>query len=127
MGGNKYDKHTKKLIIEAFKSGIKQREIGKQLKIHESTVSRVISRYRNNLPIETRHSAGRPRKTDHRIDQKISNLIRREPFISSASIVKELNLTVDSSTVRRRAKEVNLRAYRAVKKPMLTIKHRQRR
>lgn len=127
MAGNKYNNHTKNLIIEAFKNGLRQREIAKQFKLHESTVSRLVSKYRNNLPLGTVHSGGRPRKTDHRMDQRIVNLIRREPFSSSASIVKDLNLTIDSSTVRRRAKEANLKAYRAVKKPLLTLKHRQKR
>lgn len=59
---------------------------------------------------------GAPRKTDERTDRHIIQIVQKYPFKSSKTISNELNLNIDSSTVRRRALEAGFRSYRPAKK-----------
>lgn len=127
MARNKYCDALKTKIINDFKDGITQSSIAKKYNINRSIISRLIKKYNATRAIKTLNLGSRPRKTTHRIDTKICNLIEKNPFITSKEVVKSLNLSVDSSTIRRRLLENNLKSYRPVNKPMLTNVHQLKR
>lgn len=120
MGGNKYNQHVKKQIINDYKAGVSQIDISKKYNVHKSTVSRVLS----SGNTETIHRGGRKRKTTPKEDRKIKRIIQQFPQISSKEIKNTFKLEISAQTIRRRAVEAGLRAYKTVKKPLISKKNR---
>lgn len=122
MGRAKHCSNDEKKIALKLKSE------GKSI----SEIARILSRSRNmvlnalkikNL-VEKR---GRIRKTTKKEDALIVRTAKKEPFMTSSEIKKDLNLNVSDVTVRRRLLENKLRGCAAQKVPQLSkknIKHR---
>lgn len=115
MGGNKYNQHIKKQIINDYKAGVSQKDISEKYNVHKSTVSRVLS----SGNTKTVHGGGRKRKTTPKEDRKIKRIIQQFPQISSKEIKNSLQLCISAQTV-----EAGLRAYKSVKKPFISKKNR---
>lgn len=77
-----------------------------------------------NPKAETR---GRKSKTSQKMDRRIVNMVKKDPFISSSEIKQNLNLDIDASNVRRRLLRNNLYARAPRKVPLLTKKNVQKR
>lgn len=115
MAREKFGHNLKSEIINDFLGGMKQAEIAKNFKINVSCICRLIKKYRQTGEVKTKHLGGRPRKTSTRTDREIVKMIKKDPFISSKTIVTSLKLNIHHSTVRRRAVENNLKSYRPAK------------
>lgn len=117
----------RKLIIEQYKRGKSQIDIVKQYELHKSTVCRIIRRYKDTGTVEVIHKGGRPRKTTSRQDTLMARYIKKNPFVSSAQLVKSLELPIAARSVRRRAVEAGLFARRPAKKPLISKKNQCKR
>lgn len=124
MARNKYNSLLKNNIISDYNKGLPQKDISKKYSICKSVISRIIKRFHLNGTVETVHYGGRPRKTSQRTDQKIIREIKKNPFISSTELVRELSLNVSARTIRRRAVTAGLCARKPSKKPFISRKNR---
>lgn len=123
MARDKYSENLKNEIIKDFFNGKSQIELAKKHNINKSIISRLIKKYKTTKSVKTLHLGGAPRKTDERTDRHIVQIVQKYPFKSSTTILNELNLNIDASTVRRRTLEAGFRSFRPAKKPLLTKKH----
>lgn len=72
---------------------------------------------------EKTEKRGRPRKTSFRTDREIIKYVKKHPFATSTEIKQQLQLNIDTSVVRRRLLQHNMRARSARKVPLLTTRH----
>lgn len=96
------------------------------------TVSKIIKCYLQRGTVDPAVKSGRPRKTSLKMDHIILRKARSDPKKSAVDINKELreeypDVNVSDMTVRRRLLKENLYGRRAVKKPLLTKRHRMAR
>ena len=70
------------------------------------TIALWISRYRENENLKSSSCQGRPRFTDERTDRRICSEVRKDRFISAATIKTNLELGhLSDKTIIRRLKE----------------------
>lgn len=106
-------------------AGKSTRQIAADMGLVQSTVSRIIKRYKETGSFQSdRDQCHRPRKTDDRDDRILLRLSSKKPHASSLDIANELredyDIDLDSSTVRRRLLEHDRPAYRPIKAQFLT-------
>ena len=96
-------------IIILQKTGKSYREIAKILKISLCSVHTAIRRYRETGQNTNRKRSGRPRKTYHRIDNKIYAISKGNRQKSASGIRAEINedldLPISLTTVKGRLKK----------------------
>lgn len=118
MGRNKHCSAELRSIVQGL------REEGKSLraiaKIISCSLGMVVNALKEKKNGETR---GRKRKTSSHTDLRIVRCAKKNPFITSAEIKTDLNLQVDSSLIRRRLIENNLKACHPKKCPLLSKKN----
>ena len=111
--------------------GFSNREIGRRLSISESCVRKTIKRKVETGSFCVRKRVGRPRSTTKKEDKYIvinSLRNRRRTAPDLADDFNEHHTTkISTMTVKRRLLEVGLRGRVAVKKPLLTTVHKQKR
>ena len=78
-------------------------------------------------PKKTQENRGAKPKTSKTTDHRIGQLSKKDPFLTSRAILKELNVNVSAKTIQRRLIENNLHGRIARKVPLLTKRHLQRR
>lgn len=127
MAPDKFGIELRKKIIQDYESGKNQSEISKKYTIHKSSVSRIISHFNKYGTCKIQHLGGRPRKTTARDDSLIIREIQKDPFVSSNTLVKKLEIPVSSRTIRRRAVERGLLSRRPSKKPLISNKNQKKR
>lgn len=104
-------------ILDLRKTGLSYRKISGILKCSVNMVKNALHY------VQKPEKRGKSRKTSETTDRKIVTTSKKDPFLSSKDIVKELNLNISSSTVRKRLIENNLHGRVARKVPLLTKKH----
>ena len=72
------------------------------------------------------NKGGRPRSTTSREDSMIVRSVKKDPWISSVEIQKQLELPVSDRTIRRCAVEAGLFSRRPAKKPLISLKNQKR-
>jgi len=72
-------------------------------------------------------SRGRRHKASAKTDGLLVRCTKRNPFITSTKIKEVQNLDIDTSTIRKRLLEANLKVSRPRKVPLLNKKHIQKR
>ena len=80
----------RKLVIQLSKQGKSVRNIEKELGIPKSTVQDTIKRWQELGRVENLSRAGRPRKTNSRIDKKIVKLAETSSRPNAVDIAKQL-------------------------------------
>lgn len=70
-----------------------------------------------------KENRGRRRKTTTNTDKSIKKFVKRNPFATSTEIKNELNLKIDTSTIRKRLLEDKMYARSPRKTPLLKPKH----
>ncbi|KAK2944661.1 putative Transposable element Tc1 transposase [Blattamonas nauphoetae] len=121
--------------IALKRTGISQREIGRQLVVPHSTIQQFFKVHRNsrlaNADLKDRPRSGRPRCTTPRQDRFIVRQITNDPNTDTSTVASELptedGRQISERTIRRRAAEAGL--FHRVKRsaPLLTRGHRQNR
>ena len=102
-------------------------EIGTQLNIPRTTITSFISRTRDRNSITNLPRPGRPRKLS---DSAIRYLVRNaesETHVPMKELKNLSNIDVSLQTMRRRLQEEGIRKWKAMKRPLLTLKHAKER
>jgi len=115
---------TIKEAMKLLKEGLSTREVAKQLDVSHTTVHRIASIDKENIPVQ---KAGRPRKiTTETVEHIRLNLKRGLLKSASAGLTQanEINpVPISDRTLRRRLRESGLIAKRKVKRPALKRQH----
>lgn len=125
MGRSKDISQFLKGKVKAFQEeGYSQRQIAAKMKISRCAVQNSLREGGSK-----RKNCGRKRVTNIRQDRQIKFMVQTSPTISSANISTQLNddlsINVSSRTIRRRlSKEMDLKARRPARKPLMTEKQR---
>lgn len=127
MARNKFGLELRKRIVEDYSNGISQKELSGKYKIHKSSISRIINTYKATNTISVIHRGGRPRHTSQRTDNLIVQTVKKQPFITSSQLVKDLQLPIAARSVRRRLVDASLRAHRPAKKPLISKRNQLKR
>ena len=91
--------------------------------VPKSTVCRLLQKFKSTGNVDIIHNGGRPRITTARTDSMITRQVKKDPFISSNAIQKELNISVSSRTIRRRAVEAGLTMFTSSSKKAINFQN----
>lgn len=112
-------------------AGMSARNVARHFNVHESTISRLKTRFRQTGAVVDRPRTGRPRKTTQREDLFLVTSSRHNRFMSSRRLADRLRNTtgtrVSDMTVRNRLHSARLKAHRPYVGIPLTARHRQAR
>ena len=118
-------------VVALRDMGLSCREVAARVGCSVGAVSEIMKKYQETGTVVDKPISGRKRVTTQRQDRimtRISLADRRKTALQISACLKEHhNFAVSVSTVQRRLREVGLKAYRARKKPRLTLTHRQKR
>lgn len=119
----------KNRVINFYKNGQKQADIGRRLGTHKCIISRIIKQFNTFGNVVSLKRGGRHRKTTKAQDRWIKQTSEQDPFMSSLKIqhklAEETGVSVCSRTVRNRLLEAGLHGRRPAKKPLLSKKNRR--
>ena len=119
MGRKSHCTSVEFLVIQRLKSsGKSYREISKTTK---RSVGMVQNALKPKICVETR---GRKRKTNYREDKLIIREAKKDPFISSNTIKKNLELNVTARTIRERLVDANLFSRSPISVPLFKKQHK---
>lgn len=118
MAPDKFGEALRKLIVDDFKKGISQKELSIKYKVHKSSISRILSRFRRTKSVKVISKGGRPRKTDNRTDALLVREVKKFPFKSASKLAKEFKIQVSERTISRRLVDAGLQSYRVAKRNM---------
>ena len=114
-------------IVALRNGGFTQTKISAQLGIQQSVVSRILKRYSETGQLRARKRSGRPRCTSQRTDLLIKRIVTVTPTATSSYIkamLPDTEAKISKTTIKRRLHdELQLRAFRPVKKPLLSKKN----
>ncbi|KAK2964354.1 hypothetical protein BLNAU_885 [Blattamonas nauphoetae] len=107
---------TRGAAIALKRTGLSQREIGRQLEVPKSTINDFFRTHPNtplsDTELKDRPRSGRPRCTSERQDRFIVRSIINDPNTDTASIAAENPVdegrTISERTIRRRAAEAHV-------------------
>lgn len=115
MGRNKHCTDAERELIRKWrKEGKTYKEISELLGRSQNLVTNALKPQKNT------ENRGRPRKTTKQTDRRMVVMVKKDPFLSSRAILKELNENISARTVRRRMTEANLHGRIARKVPFLS-------
>lgn len=107
------------------------REIARIVGYNEAAVRRFLKKYEEIGDIGRKKGSGRKSKLSDRDDRIIKRAAIKDRFASAKNIRDELQTSslkqVSTRTVQRRLNKLGLRALKPAKKPLLTIKMKQKR
>ncbi|XP_065645825.1 uncharacterized protein LOC136076280 [Hydra vulgaris] len=95
----------RKKIIRDYVSGLPQKSICDKYRVKKWTVSRLCSKYRSTGKLVADNKGERPRSTTSRKDSMIVRSVKKDLWISSVEIQKQLELPVSDRTIKRGAVE----------------------
>lgn len=107
-------------IIALSMEHMKQSEIAHKLNLSQSSVSKVVKRYRETSSFSNKKPPGAPRCSTKQTDRMIKRMVVDSPSCSSAEIKSRLppGVSISCRTIRRRLQvECKLRAYHPATQP----------
>jgi transposase len=106
--------------------GFSHRRVADHFRVNHSIIVRLMQRFRQMRNVTDRPRAGRPRKTTPREDRLISRRARQRPFSTAGTLRGNLAFRghISTRTVIRCLHHQGMRARRPVKRPQLTLRHR---
>lgn len=106
-------------------------DVALEFGVATSTISRIVSRYREQGDINREVGSGRPRKTTPRQDREIRKQVKVHPLKTAVEVTdyvnEHLEVNLGVHTVRRRLRESELYARRPAKKPYISSINRKKR
>ena len=127
MASDSLGLELRKKIIGDYVSGMSQKSISDKYRVKKWTVSRLCSKYRSTGKLAADNKGGRPRSTTSREDTMIVRSVKKDPWLSSVEIQKQLELPVSDRTIRQRAVEDGLFSRRPARKPLISLKNQKKR
>jgi transposase len=109
--------------------GFSHRRVADHSRVNHSIIVRLMHRFRQTGNVTDRPRAGKPRKTTLREDRLIFRRARQRPFSTAGALRGNLAFGghISTLTVIRRLPHQGMRARRPIKRPQLTLRHRQAR
>jgi transposase len=109
--------------------GFSHRRVADHFRVNHSINVRLMQRVRQTGNVTDRPRAGRPRKTTPREDRLISRRARQRPFSTAGALRGNLAFGghISTRTIIRRLHHQGMRAWRPIKRPQLTLRHRHAR
>jgi len=115
------------IAISMVDSGSKQKDVAKFLGVNQSTISRTISKARKGLftaSLKSKKRTGRPRRITTTMSKAMKVIVEKNPSMTSSAIKKKLGCNVSPRTIRNHLqKDLGLRAFKPVQKPLLSEKN----
>ena len=115
-------------VVTLSEAGPSQRQVAQQLRVNQSTVSRILRRFRETGSNRRRHGQGRPRATFERDERFLRLTVLRDRFQTSVQLQHRLrevrHVPISERTVRRRQNERGVRITRFAIDPLLIREHR---
>lgn len=121
-----YTTPTKKArIVQLKEQGLTNQAVATHTQVHPSTVSRIYAHYgRTQKFYNVKPKSGWPRKLTTSEAQTGLKMLANGTAQDATDLQRKLFLHVGTDTVRRRLKELGLRAFKRRKKPLLTNRHK---
>ena len=123
--------NTRLKIIKFRQQNWSIRKIPQELNVAKSTVCDTWKLFKQTGDVRERNRPGRKRKTDERLNRYLrhqSLLDRRRTAVDISRDINQWRGTrVSVWTVRRRLRELGLKARLAYKKPLVSLKNRKKR
>ena len=114
-----------------LQAGRVQKAVAGHFNVSQSVISRLWNRFQRTGNVAERPRSGRPKKTTVGQDRYLSNMAKRQRFQSAVRLNSEFRtatgVRVSSQTVSNKLHTANLRAYRPVVRPILSLRHRSAR
>lgn len=117
-------------ILRMEARGISQADIAKHINCHQSSVSRVISKYHNHRTVQRLAGSGRKKITSERTDRMIKLSVDRNKGTNSKRIKFDLSVAdieVSRETIRRRLRSQGYRARTRRIVPMISKNNKKKR
>lgn len=125
--GKEISVEIRKLIVDHHRNGQTNAELSRIFKIHKSTVSSIIQRWRKGLGFKNQVRCGRPRVTSAVTDRRIINIVKKNRFASTTEIramLKDVDgKLLNKYTIRNRLIENGYRGRVPRRKPNLVSRH----
>ena len=118
---------AQKMEIVALEPHFSHAEIGEQLQLDRSTITKFIERYKNRNSIENLSRPGRPRKTSKSEDRWLIQKAESQTKVPFKELKNIVNIDVSKRTLQRRLCQVGIRKWRAVTRVVLTKEHAKKR
>ena len=118
---------VKNQIIGLRRTGLSGRKIADQLGLIQSTVNRVIKRYKTSGSTENDSRPGRPQKLSECDNRHLVNNIKKNRRSILQDITNEMVSQPSLSTVQRALHEVGLDSRIAAKKPFICARNEEKR
>src|SRR5690349_20664881 len=115
------------IIITLHNVGWTGRDIAREIRCSENTVSLWWSRWKETRSLEDSERSGHPRCTTDATDQLIGLHTWEHDDQPARVVLRELGLRVNWRTVRRRMNEIDLRSHVKHFEEELTDEHRRKR
>ena len=115
--------------VSMHNGGFSHRRVADHSRVNHSIIVRLMHRFRQTGNVTDRPRAGKPRKTTLREDRLIFRRARQRPFSTAGALRGNLAFGghISTLTVIRRLPHQGMRARRPIKRPQLTLRHRQAR
>ncbi|KAK4297430.1 hypothetical protein Pmani_030149 [Petrolisthes manimaculis] len=110
-------------IIALHDEGLSSRVIAQRLAVSHTTVQKWIHRHEETGNLLDAERRPRPRITSRAQDEAIQQAVRDDPFTNAVSIREQLQLDVNTQTVRQRLREGGLRHSIPARKKRLSEEH----
>jgi transposase len=114
--------------VGMLQAGQVHRAVAGHFNVSQSIISRLWNRFQHTGNVAERPRSGRPRKTTVFQDRYRFNMAKRQRFQSAVRLNSDFRtatgVRVSLQTVRNKLHTANLRAYRPVVRPILTLRHR---
>ena len=118
-------------IFALHDSGVSLSDLAVRYKCNRRTISRICSRYKTTKSFFNSKRSGRPKKFTDREDRALKNLQLKCNRLSSRAVAAQFtnqhNVSISSSTVRKRMKHFSLPSRIARKKPFISSANRTKR
>ena len=117
------------LVIEFTNGGMTQKEIAQTLNISRRSVQYIIKKFKETGQVADRERSGRPRILSKRMERRVVRISQGTPMWTARRVRQESNLTdvVSINTVKRTLRRHGLFGRVAVRKPFLSLRHRNNR
>lgn len=117
----------KNQIIGMKSTGLSGRKIANQFGLVQSTVNRIVKRYKTSGSTENNLRPGRPKKLSERDCRHLVNNVKKNRRLILQDITTEMPSGPSLSTIRRSLHEADLNSCIAAKKPFICARNEEKR
>ena len=119
----------RQLVIQFSNDGMTHKDISQTLNINRRSVQYIVKKFKDTGDVVDRVRCVRPRLLTKRMERQIVRISKRTPTLTARHVRRESDLTnvVSINTVKRTLRRYGLFGRIAVRKPYLSLRHRNNR